>query len=173
MRSDAPKVNLEAIFDCQYERIARVIAGVIRDSARAEELAVDVFLKWERNPKAHGEGVEGWLYRTAIRTALNELRRERRRSRYEELFGIFSFQSKKTAPTPEEIRSSNEAQERVRTVLGVMAARQSELLLLRNHGFSYAEIASALHLNPASIGTLLSRAEETFRKEYTKRYGQE
>jgi RNA polymerase sigma-70 factor (ECF subfamily) len=45
-------------------------------------------------------------------------------------------------------------------------------LLLRNQGFSYEEIASALHLNPASVGTLLSRAQMAFRKEYVKRYGE-
>jgi len=47
------------------------------------------------------------------------------------------------------------------------------LLLLYSHGLSYDELASALNLNPVSIGTLLSRAQQTFRKEYTKRYGQQ
>jgi RNA polymerase sigma-70 factor (ECF subfamily) len=52
-----------------------------------------------------------------------------------------------------------------------MKPRQAELLLLRTHGFSYEELASALDLNFSSIGTLLSRAERAFRKEYIKRYG--
>ena len=37
-------------------------------------------------------------------------------------------------------------------------------------GFS---LAAALELNPASIGTLLTRAQDAFRKEYIKRYGTE
>src|SRR5437016_2618160 len=37
--------DLEKLFHAQYERVARVIAGVIRDPARAEDLAVEVFLK--------------------------------------------------------------------------------------------------------------------------------
>ena len=81
MNSRGVEVDLEATFYAQYERLARVIAGVIRDRARAEELAVEVFLKWSRYPKAHGKEAEGWLYRTAIRTALNELRSETRRAR--------------------------------------------------------------------------------------------
>jgi DNA-directed RNA polymerase specialized sigma24 family protein len=36
------ELDLETLFHAQYERIARVIAGVIRDPARAEELAVEV-----------------------------------------------------------------------------------------------------------------------------------
>ena len=55
---------------------------------------------------------------------------------------------------------------------GVIDPRQAELLLLRSHGLSYDELASALDLNPVSIGTLLSRAQHAFRKEYVKRYGQ-
>jgi DNA-directed RNA polymerase specialized sigma24 family protein len=68
--------DLETIFKAHYERIARVIVGVIRDRARAEELAVDVFLNWSSRPEAHGDKAEGWLYRAAVRTGLNELRRE-------------------------------------------------------------------------------------------------
>jgi len=54
-----------------------------------------------------------------------------------------------------------------------MATRQAELLLLRAEGFSYGELASALDLNPLSVGKLLSRALQTFRKEYLKKYGSE
>ena len=76
-------------------------------------------------------------------------------------------------PTPEDVRSAAEEQERVRLVLALIPARQAELLVLRSHGLSYDELAAALELNPASIGTLLSRAQNAFRKEYLKRYGRE
>ena len=39
--------------------------------------------------------------------------------------------------------------------------------------FSYEELALSLGLNPASVGTLLGRAQQAFRKEYLERYGQE
>jgi RNA polymerase sigma-70 factor (ECF subfamily) len=80
--------GLDAIFRAHYERIARVIGRVIHDQARAEELAVEVFLKWWRNPQAHGEHAEGWLYRTFVREALDELRRQARRSRFERRFSF-------------------------------------------------------------------------------------
>jgi RNA polymerase sigma-70 factor (ECF subfamily) len=171
MNSGGVEVDLEAIFYAQYERLARVIAGVIRDRARAEELAVEVFLKWSRYPKAHGKHAEGWLYRTAIRTALNELRSDTRRARYEGIFGFFSL-SRRT-PTPEDVRAVSETQQRVRVVLSSMSSRHAELLLLRNEGLSYDELATALDIHPASIGTLLGRAQQAFRKEYTRRYGEE
>jgi RNA polymerase sigma-70 factor (ECF subfamily) len=60
----------------------------------------------------------------------------------------------------------------VRAVLASMPRRDAELLLLRSDDMSYEELAAALSLNPASVGTLLSRARQAFRKEYVKRYGE-
>ena len=160
--------DFEATFRAQYEHVARVIARVVKDRARAEELAVEVFLKFWRSPRAHGEKAEGWLYRTAVRKGLDELRHRSRRSHYERVLGLG-----RKVPTPEDVRTAAEEQERVRQVLAVIESRQAELLVLRSHGLSYDEVAAALELNPASIGTLLSRAQDAFRKEYIKRYGTE
>jgi RNA polymerase sigma-70 factor (ECF subfamily) len=161
--------DFEAVFEAQYERVARIIAGVIRDHARAEELAVEVFLKWSRRAYSHGEHANAWLYRTAVRTGLNELRHQTRRSRHE---GLFFFFSRAGGPeTPEDALGAKQEQEKVRLVLNALKQRQAELLALRSHGLSYDELAATLALNPASIGTLLSRAEQAFRKEYVQRYG--
>jgi len=162
----ATPVDLEVVFRARYAQIARAIARVIRDPARAEELAVDVFLKWSRHPQAQGDLAAGWLYRTAIRMALDELRRESRRARFERLVQFISG-----TPTPEDLQLARDERDRVRGVLTALPKRQAELLLLRHEGLSYDEVAASLGLNAASVGTLLARAQETFRKEYVKRHG--
>lgn len=159
--------GLDAIFSAHYERITRVIGRVIHDQARAEELAVEVFLKWWRNPQAQGEHAEGWLYRTAVREALDELRRQTRRGRFER---IFSF-VRESPPTPEDVYTVSAEQHRVRTVLAALNRRHAELLLLWSQGLSYQEIAVSLAVNSNYVGSLVSRAQEAFRKEYLKRYG--
>jgi RNA polymerase sigma-70 factor (ECF subfamily) len=158
--------DFEATFRAQYERIARVIARVVKDPARAEELAVEVFLKFWRSPQAQSGNADGWLYRTAVRQGLDELRHRTRRSRYESMVGLG-----RGVPTPEDVRTIAEEKERVRLVLAAIEPRAAELLVLRSHGLSYEELAATLELSPASIGTLLSRAQGAFRKEYIKRYG--
>ena len=165
--------DFEAIFHAQYERVARVIAGVIRDPARAEELAVEVFLKWSRQARSAEENPGAWLYRTAVRTGLNELRHQERRSRREGVFGFFRFSRVTTSATPEDSLVASEEKEKVHLVLSGLKPRQAELLVLRSHDLTYDELAATLTLNPASIGTLLSRAEQAFRKEYIRRYGKE
>ncbi len=159
--------DLEAVFRAEYEGVARAIFRVILDPARAEELAVEVFMRWSKAGLSQDRNGAGWLYRTAVRIALDELRFLARRRRYESLARLIL-----PSPTPEQIRVAAEDRESVRIVLGSMKRREAELLLLRNQGFSYEEVACALHLNPASVGTLLSRAQLAFRKEYVKRYGE-
>jgi RNA polymerase sigma-70 factor, ECF subfamily len=158
--------DVERIFRDHYARLARVIAKVIRDPARAEELAVEVCLKWTASRKGEGENAERWLYRAAVQTGLNELRHQARRSRYERLVSFV-----RGSPTPEELLATRQQQERVRLLLTAIEPRQAEMLVLRSQGFSYEELAATLNLNPASVGTLLSRAQQAFRKEYTRRYG--
>jgi RNA polymerase sigma-70 factor (ECF subfamily) len=160
---------LDAIFRAHYERISRVIGRVIHDQARAEELAVEVFLKWWRNPRARGEQAEAWLYRAAVRKALDELRSQVRRGRFERLLGLTSG----SPPTPEQMYAVSSHQRRVRTVLAALNSAQAELLLLRSQDLTYQEIAASLRLNPNYVGSLISRAQEAFRKEYVKRYGNE
>ena len=166
MESAGAADDFETVFYRHYALIARAVALVIRDTSRAEELAVDVFWQYWRTPSAHGEQAGGWLYRTAIRRALNELRRRQRSDHYERLSAHGGH-----TPTPEELRASSETQEHVREILARLAPRQAELLALRANGLTYEEVAAALELNPASVGTLLARAQQAFRKEYVAQFG--
>jgi RNA polymerase sigma-70 factor, ECF subfamily len=153
------------VFHQYYPRIARVIVRIVRDPARAEELAADVFWKFLHSVEAQ-RSPSGWLYRVAVRKALDELRRQRRWVKYERLLPSF-----RNAPSPEQLHGAAQNQQHVRNVLATMKRRDSELLILRSEGLSYSEISETLGLNETSMGTLLRRAQQAFRKEYLKRYG--
>ena len=53
--------DFESVFHTRYGQVARVIARVIRDPARAEELAAEVLWKFWRSPRAQGDQAGGWL----------------------------------------------------------------------------------------------------------------
>lgn len=160
--------DFEAVFRAQYARVARVVARLVQDPARAEEIAVEVFLRFHRSPRAHGPGAGAWLYRAAVRAGIDELRARQRRQKYEQM-----GERPPGPPSPEQICSDQERRTRVRAVLARLDVRQSGLLILRSEGASYQEIAGALGLKASSVGTLLRRAGQAFRKEYVKRYGSE
>lgn len=160
--------GFESVFHRHYEPVARAVARVVRDTARAEEIAAEVFWKFWRNPKVSADGyTAGWLYKTAIRMALDELKKEARRLRRES-----TQPNPLPAQTPEEAHAASEERNRVRLILAALPPKQAELLLLRHSDLSYAEVAAALGMNPASVGTLIGRAQQAFRKEYVNQYGE-
>ena len=158
--------DFDAVFSQDYADVTRLIVRIVRDRGRAEELAVEAFWRLWKTPGAHGDSPHGWLRRTAVHLAIDELRRRARRERLDRLWPFGRVR------TPDELFLRSEEQGRVRAVLASMPRRDAELLLLRSDDMPYEELAAALSLNPASIGTLLSRARQAFRKEYVKRYGE-
>lgn len=168
MDTAAAPFDFEQCFHANYARIARAVARIVGDAARAEEVAGEAFWKLWRTPAAQNEHAMGWVYRTAIRLALNELRGERRRARYESQAG-----APEAPPSPEEAHAAEQRREQVRRVLAALAPRDAELLLLRHQGLSYDELAAAIDVKPASIGTLLARAQNAFRKEHIRLYGEQ
>ena len=160
------ELDFEATFEAQYPRVARIIARIVHDPSRAEDLAVDVFCKLWRQCTHPGDHVDAWLSRAAVCAGVDEIRKQARRAKYERYAGWL------LAPrTPEALHAATEEQTRVRTVLASMSPRDAQMLVLRSDGLAYQEIAEALELNPSSVGTMLGRAQDSFRKEYVTRYG--
>src|SRR5262249_46130536 len=127
--------DIDQAFRQNYARIARVIARVIGNRSRAEELAVDAFLRWWRHTGARGDGAGAWLYRVSVRMAIDELRRQARRARSEQL-----LRGAEHAPeTPEDVERAAETRRRVRAVLATLSRRDTGLLILRSEGLSYQE----------------------------------
>lgn len=158
--------DFESLFRAQYGRINRLIRRITGEPGAAEELAADIFLKLLRKPPAEEIAVEKWLSQLAVWAAIDHLRSSARRIR----------QSTASAADDEHSGSHRqwelrEEQWRVRSVLQRLKREQASLLLLREEGYTYAEMAEALGRNPASIGTLMTRAEAAFRKEWMKAYG--
>jgi RNA polymerase sigma-70 factor (ECF subfamily) len=159
--------SFDELFVANYALLTRVIYRVVGDAGSAEELASEAFWKLYRNPPATRQNLEGWLYRTGLRLALDTLRKRKRRARYEAL-----------APTPGEVANPEDALHqreeaaRVRRVLAALKPEQASLLVLRGEGYRLAEIAALLSVHANSTGTLLARADAAFRKDYVRCYGE-
>jgi RNA polymerase sigma-70 factor (ECF subfamily) len=166
--------SLEDIFRLQYPRLVSLLARITGDRGRAEELASEVFCRLSSRPALfRPEGnVDGWLYRTAINLGLDALRMEARRRRNEQAAGAeVARNSSAGDPLADMLRS--EQRTRVQAVLAALKPVSAKLLLLRHAGFSYSELAGALAINPASVGTLLARAAAEFEKKYRSLHGGE
>ena len=165
---DTPSEDrFDGLFRQHYGRVARVIGRIVHDRSRAEEIAVDVFLAWRRHPAAHGDGAEGWLYRTAVRAALDAWRREQRWTRVQRLLARVTG----TPEAPDVQHDTEVTRSNVRATLARLKRRDATALLLWSEDAAYAEIAAAVGVKTSSVGTLLTRAQAAFRKDFEARYG--
>jgi RNA polymerase sigma-70 factor (ECF subfamily) len=153
----------EMLFMRHYERVYRVAYNLLGSRDAAEDLTQETFLALYHSPprlRDH-DGLAAWLCRVALNRGYNTLRGEQReRQRIEHM----DLPPDPADPYIEVARAEERAH--VRAVVARLPERQGKLLLLRYAGLSYAEIAAALDVSPASVGTLLARAERAFLKAY-------
>jgi RNA polymerase sigma factor (sigma-70 family) len=159
------EADFRAIFQQHYARIVDILVRLLGDRAHADDVANDAFWRLYRQPALQTDGnVGGWLYRTATNLAIDALRISGRRRRHEEAAGRIAQENKPGGPLDDLLRG--EKCRRVRQVLSLLKPAQAQLLILRSAGLSYKEIADALEVKAASVGTMLNRAEEEFRDRY-------
>ena len=156
----------DELFLRHYAAVYRVLYGVVGSAQEAEDLAQETFTALYRQPpRLDGSGaLGGWLYRVAVNRAYNALRGKQRLQR--RLERVEPEPEQQSDPQDEYLR--REERERVRAALARLPERTAKLLLLRYAGLSYGEIAGALDLAPASVGTLLARAERAFEAAYVR-----
>jgi len=151
----------EALFRKEYARVVGIAHRVVRDADEAEDVAQDVFVSFYRKHPANAGYAPAWLHAAAAHTALNVIRSRERRGRRETADAI----ARDVPVDPAQRAEEAETRAEVRHALARMDERSAALLALRYSGLSYDEIAAALGLRRSSIGTMLRRAEEAFKKE--------
>jgi RNA polymerase sigma-70 factor (ECF subfamily) len=161
--------TFEETFNEHWNRVYEILFRIIGEQAEAEDLALDTFWRlYDHPPKVESrEKLAGWLYRVSTNLGFNALRARKRRSRYEEEAGHLNMEFHASPDPALEVERLEEIR-RVRQILSLMKPRNAKLLVLRNSGFTYAELAVTLGVAPGSIGTMLIRAEAEFLKRYQR-----
>ena len=155
---DGDEAAFEELFLRHYRQVFRVLFNLVGSREEAEDLAQETFIALHNQPPQHVDtSMAAWLCRVALNRGYNALRGARRAQQRLERMDLLPLP---LDPQTELLRV--EEQGRVRAALAQLTERQSDMLLLRYSGLSYAEIASALDVAPGSVGTLLARAERAF-----------
>ena len=164
----------EALFVSTYPRLVYLLRRMLGDSGRAEEIANEAFLKLHTTvlPPATRSNIPGWLYRTAMNLGIDELRARNRHTQVAQQ-ASHAVSASTQAQNGLQLLLRTETQQRVRLALSKIKPEWAQILLLRANGYSYKEIALHLDISPASVGTLLIRAEAGFEKCYVELFGEE
>jgi RNA polymerase sigma factor (sigma-70 family) len=159
--------RFEKLYVEHYGRVVSVLFRLTSSRSEAEELSNEVFWKLYRQrllPSPDGN-VGAWLYRTATNLGIDALRKNARRREHESEAARIAFQSREPAgPLDGVLR--DEKRRRIRQVLARLKSVQAKALILRASGFSYHEVAETLGVKRVSVGTLILRAEQAFRKHF-------
>ena len=162
--------DFDAVFQEHYPRVVALLARLTGDRAQAEELAADTFCKLSAKGPAAEEAAP-WLYRVATNAGLDAIRVNARRRERERQAHIERLRTESSDGALDRMLR-NEQRSRVQSVLGEMKPRDAELLLLRQGGLAYRELADAVGVQASSVGTLLARAESDFEQRYRARFGE-
>ena len=150
-------------FRTQHPRLLRVLVRLCGEPDLAADLTQEAFVSLMKRGSMP-DTPEAWV----ITVALNRLRNERakgsRRAR------LVAFVAEPLAggdpPTVSQAAGTRHTQRRVRAALERLSERDAQLLVLRSEGYAYRDIAAALGIHEASLGTLLARARRAFVSAY-------
>lgn len=154
-------VDYDALFKRLYPSLFRYLHRLTGDEDVAEDIAQEAFVRLLRQ-RLTEEEVRPWLFTVAMNLVRDGARKTDRRQR------LLATAPTLVAPTPlpDEAVERTERAEAVRAVLSRLADRDRQLLLMREEGFKYDEIAEVVGVAPASVGTLIARALRRFVDAY-------
>ena len=157
--------SFETLFYRHYDRIYGLLFRLLGNRVEAEDMTQETFMKLYHHSfqgqREHHVGA--WLYRVATNLGYNHIRSRKRRWQRNRLLVPDEMDD---SADPARQAARKETQLAVRSALAQLSERQTQLLLLRQMGLSYAELAEACGVAPGSVGTLLRRAATAFREVY-------
>lgn len=154
-------MDFDLLYRRTYPPLLRYLQRLTGDPDEADDLAQEAFARLLRNPLPESEA-RPWLFTVATNLVRDGARKATRRAR---LLSIFPPAPQAPPPVDQELERK-ERIEGVRRALARLRPRDRQLLLLREEGFSYEEMAQVVGVAPSSVGTLIARALKRFAEAY-------
>jgi len=150
-------VNFDEFFQQVYPGLHRYCVRMTSDADVAEDAAQEAFVRLlDRRVQGDRAGLRSWLYTVATHVIRDRVRVRDNRSRLLEENPVLPG----ALEGPGEALERREQVGRIREALDTLDERDRTLLLLREEGFSYRELAETVGVKASSVGTLLARARE-------------
>ncbi len=148
--------------------VFRTARAVVRDSALAEDVTQEVFLRLYRNLDSTpgDELLRPWLLRVALNVARNTIRGASRSVARDTQYSKETIGNGWVAPA-EEYERRLEIEE-ARRALDKIKEPMRSCLLLKQQGLSYREIATTLSIKETNVGSLVARGRKQFARVYGK-----
>lgn len=154
-------MGYDRLFEQLYPPLVRYLRRLTGDADVAEDAAQEAFVRLAEQSLPEGE-VRPWLFTVATNQVRDRARKEDRHRRLQP-----HVPTANGPDLPDVALARRERIEQVRHALAGLTERDRTMLLMREEGFKYAEIATAVDVAAGSVGTLLARATRRFAESYT------
>ena len=158
---DGRNVDFEAAFYSHQESLFRYVNRLVGDPDLAADVVQESFVRLLDNPLPENE-VRRWLFTVATNLVRDDARMRTRRQRLLTERYERSDLASDPAEIPDEATLKAERIAAARAALEQLSDRDRRMLLMREEGFRYSEIAEVIDVAPGSVGTLLARALRRF-----------
>jgi RNA polymerase sigma-70 factor, ECF subfamily len=155
--------RLSQLFKAYHTPLVRFLTRRLGDRDSAEEIAQETFVRALRQETITSE--RSWLFAVASNLVRDEARRDARERKRLEVMKAHADAEAASEPAPTSMERA-EDQALARQAIEMLAERDRDALLMREEGLGYEEIAEALDLSVASVGTTLSRARRRLMEAY-------
>jgi RNA polymerase sigma factor (sigma-70 family) len=164
-------LSFDEAFTLHHRAVFRTARAVVRDSALAEDVTQEVFLRLYRNLDATPgeELLRAWLLRVTLNVARNTVRGSTRSMiRDNEYHKEVTDFGNGFVEAPAEEYERQIAIQEARRALDKIKEPMRSCLLLKQQGLSYKEIATSLSLKETNVGSLVARGRKEFARVYGK-----
>ena len=158
--------EFRARFTEHFAWVFRYVDRLTGDEAVAADITQEVFVRLHRRG-AVPDDIRAWLATVAHNLIRDDRRRQARHKRLLAERAPEDLLADATPATDARLLS-DERRRLVRATLDDMTDRDRQLLLLRQEGLSYRELALVLSIEASSVGTLLARARAAFRRVFLR-----
>ena len=155
--SPGEAVDYDALFRRISPSLFRYLHRLTGDTDAADDIAQESFVRLLGRAMPEDEA-RLWLFTVATNLFRDSARTYKRRER---LLAGNPWQPAHF-PRPDEEAEQAATVKAVRQALGQLAERDRQMLLMKQEGFRYDEIAKVAGVAPGSVGTLLARAAKRF-----------
>ncbi|WP_158617985.1 RNA polymerase sigma-70 factor [Chitinophaga lutea] len=152
------------LFVQHYERLHRYAHTLLRDEDVANDMVQAVFTRlWEKkDPVVHDSGIKSYLYRSIHNLSLNELRREKSKSRY----ALYRAGNADNRHLPADALQERELGARIEAAIaGLPEQCRAVFLKSRREGKKYAEIAEEMNISVKTVEAQMSKALRVLREK--------
>lgn len=156
-------MDFEAAFDSHQAPLFRYVHRLVGDTDLAADVVQEAFVRLLDNPLPD-EDVRRWLFTVATNLVRDDARMRTRRQRLLAENYERSDMASDPVEVPDYAAVRSERIDAARDALAKLSERDRQMLLMREEGFRYSEIAKVIDVAPGSVGTLLARALKRFSK---------